>query len=205
MSSMLTLYKHFKTADAEVGSGFDPSVIPFIPKTSTVKTENSQEFNLCISATNKNSTYKFKAHTFANGSPKDMLEWEKKMQKIVSCKPVDMAKSKFDLVEAILEGYALMLWLEFKWVDITQTSKTHDGTDTPPLGMCNPTFTICLKELKKHYFLKNLACLQKAYLCNHIRMPNKLSIKNTAAQLCNVNGMLARFLVPSNNLMAEDE
>eukprot|EP00957_Ditylum_brightwellii_P015779 1188773-Ditylum_brightwellii.AAC.1 len=68
-------------ADVEVESGVDPPVILFTPKTPTLKNENSQEFNLCISTTNKNSTYKFKAHTFANGSPKDMLEWEKKYRR----------------------------------------------------------------------------------------------------------------------------
>eukprot|EP00957_Ditylum_brightwellii_P142396 10849173-Ditylum_brightwellii.AAC.1 len=92
MSGLQTLHKHFKTADAEVGSGFNPPVIPFIPKPTTLKIKNSQKFNLCISATKKDNTYKFKAHTFSNGSPKDILEWEKKMQKIVKCKLVDTAK-----------------------------------------------------------------------------------------------------------------
>eukprot|EP00957_Ditylum_brightwellii_P159867 12169228-Ditylum_brightwellii.AAC.1 len=79
-------------ADAEVGSGFNPPVIPFIPKTSTLKVKNSQEFNICISATKKDNTYKFKVHTFSNGSPKYILEWEKKMQKLIKCKPVDTAE-----------------------------------------------------------------------------------------------------------------
>eukprot|EP00957_Ditylum_brightwellii_P180125 13721010-Ditylum_brightwellii.AAC.1 len=138
---MLTLCKHFKIANAEVGSGFDPPAITFIPKTSTLKTENSQEFNLLISATKKNSTYKFKAHTFANGSPNGMLEWEKKMQKIIKCKPVDMVECKFDLVEAIPKRDALTHWLKFKQVEIMQTSKNPNVMDTPPLRMCNPTFT----------------------------------------------------------------
>eukprot|EP00957_Ditylum_brightwellii_P205794 15345481-Ditylum_brightwellii.AAC.1 len=93
--------------DAEVGCGFDPLAIPFIFKPSTLKTENPQEFNLCIIATNNNLTYKFKAHTFANGSPEDMLEWEEKMQKIVKYKQVYMTEGKFDLMEAILKGDAL--------------------------------------------------------------------------------------------------
>eukprot|EP00957_Ditylum_brightwellii_P092485 7042651-Ditylum_brightwellii.AAC.1 len=79
-------------ADTEVGSGFDPPVIPFIPKPSTLKIKNSQEFNLCIFATKKNNTYKFKVHTFSNGSPKDILEWEKKMLNTIKCKPVDTAE-----------------------------------------------------------------------------------------------------------------
>eukprot|EP00957_Ditylum_brightwellii_P190243 14480615-Ditylum_brightwellii.AAC.1 len=64
MSRMQTLHKHFKMTDAEVGSGFDAPVIHFIPKPSTLKVENSQEFNLCISTAKKDNTYKFKAHTF---------------------------------------------------------------------------------------------------------------------------------------------
>eukprot|EP00957_Ditylum_brightwellii_P007299 554555-Ditylum_brightwellii.AAC.1 len=79
------------------------------------------------------------------------------MQKIVKCKPVDMSEGKFDLVEAILKGDALMHWLKFKRVEIVWISKNPNGTDTVLLGMCNLTFTICLQELKKHYFPKNLA------------------------------------------------
>eukprot|EP00957_Ditylum_brightwellii_P144631 11017859-Ditylum_brightwellii.AAC.1 len=82
MSGMQMLCKHFKMADAEVGSGFDPPVIPFIPNLSPLKLENSQEFNLCIFATKKDDTYKFKSHTFSNCSPENILQWEKKMQKI---------------------------------------------------------------------------------------------------------------------------
>eukprot|EP00957_Ditylum_brightwellii_P176432 13435419-Ditylum_brightwellii.AAC.1 len=76
-------------ADVEVGSAFNPLAIPFIPKPSTLKTENLQEFNLHITATNKNSTYKFKAHAFANRLPEDVFDWEKKMQKIMKFKLVD--------------------------------------------------------------------------------------------------------------------
>eukprot|EP00957_Ditylum_brightwellii_P037870 2863965-Ditylum_brightwellii.AAC.1 len=79
------------------------------------------------------------------------------MQKIAKRKPVDMSEGKLDLVEAILEGDALRHWLEFKWVEVARTSKNSDGLDTAPLGMCNPTFAICLQELKKHYFPKNLS------------------------------------------------
>eukprot|EP00957_Ditylum_brightwellii_P181212 13803444-Ditylum_brightwellii.AAC.1 len=140
MSSLHTLYKHFKTVDSEVGSGFDPPAIPFFPKASTLKIKNSQQSNLCISVTKKDNTYKFKAHTFSNGSPEDILEWEEKMTKIVKCKPVDTEKGKFDLVEAILEGYTLTHWLEFKQVEVAHTSKKPDSSDTVPLGMCNPTF-----------------------------------------------------------------
>ena len=84
MSGMQTLHKHFNTVDAEVGSGFDPLANPFIPKTSTLKVKNSQEFNLHISTTKKDITYKFKAHTFLNHSPKDILVWEKKCRKLLS-------------------------------------------------------------------------------------------------------------------------
>ena len=84
MSGIHTLHKHFKMADAKVGSGFDPPVICFIPKPSTLKVENSQEFNLCIFTTKKDNTYKFKAHTFLNGSPEDILEWEKKCRRLLS-------------------------------------------------------------------------------------------------------------------------
>eukprot|EP00957_Ditylum_brightwellii_P150500 11460392-Ditylum_brightwellii.AAC.1 len=109
------------------------------------------------------------------------------MLKIVKCKLVDTAEGKFDLAEAILEGNALTHWLEFKRVEVVHTSKHSDGLDTVPLRMCNPTFVICFQELKKHYFPKNTSRLQKAYLCNYIKKPNKLSIKNIAARLCNVN------------------
>eukprot|EP00957_Ditylum_brightwellii_P134969 10290796-Ditylum_brightwellii.AAC.1 len=76
------------------------------------------------------------------------------MTNIVKCKLVDTAEGKFDLIEAILEGDALIHWLKFKWVEVVCTSKSPNGLDTAPLGVCNPTFVICLQELKKHYFPK---------------------------------------------------
>eukprot|EP00957_Ditylum_brightwellii_P060339 4582114-Ditylum_brightwellii.AAC.1 len=118
------------------------------------------------------------------------------MTKIVKCKLVDTAESKFDLVEAILKGDTLTHWLKIKRVKVVCTSKNPDGLDTVPLGMCNPTFAICLQQLKKHYFPKNTSSLQKAYLCNYIRKLHTLSIKNTTARLCDVNGMMTRFLTP---------
>eukprot|EP00957_Ditylum_brightwellii_P179996 13710907-Ditylum_brightwellii.AAC.1 len=127
------------------------------------------------------------------------------MQKIIKCKLVDTTEDKFDLIEAILEGDALIHWLTFKWVEVVRTSKNPDGLDMAPLGMCNPIFAVCLQELKKHYFQKNLACLQKAYIYNHIKKLNKLSTKNTVARLHDVNGMLATFQVPGNNLMSDDK
>eukprot|EP00957_Ditylum_brightwellii_P021023 1584469-Ditylum_brightwellii.AAC.1 len=127
------------------------------------------------------------------------------MWKVVKYKSVDMAEGQFNLVEALLKGYALTNWMEYKYVETTPMSKNPDGTDTAPKGISPETFKICIQELKHHYFLKNLAHLQKAHLCNHAKKPNKLSIKNTSVQLCNENGMLTHFPAPGNNPMAEDE
>eukprot|EP00957_Ditylum_brightwellii_P209017 15359900-Ditylum_brightwellii.AAC.1 len=52
---------------------------------------------------------------------------------------------------------------------------------------------------------KRVEVVRTTYLCNYIKKPNKLSIKNTAVRLRNINGMMARFLAPGNNLMADDE
>eukprot|EP00957_Ditylum_brightwellii_P015389 1158065-Ditylum_brightwellii.AAC.1 len=56
----------------------------------------------------------------------DVLEWEKKLSKVIKNKPVDAADGHFDLVEALLEGDALMHWQEFKWVETSHTSKNPD-------------------------------------------------------------------------------
>eukprot|EP00957_Ditylum_brightwellii_P069861 5305342-Ditylum_brightwellii.AAC.1 len=77
--------------------------------------------------------------------------------------------------------------------------------DTDPKGMCNNTFKACLQELKKHCFPKNSARLQKAYLCNYVWKPSKLSIKNNAARQQDINGMLARFPAPDNRPLADDK
>eukprot|EP00957_Ditylum_brightwellii_P031533 2391174-Ditylum_brightwellii.AAC.1 len=107
MLVLVNLHKHYKSKDAESGSGFDPLAIPFIPRASLVKTENAQEFTLRVSTTKKKSMYKYKAITFCNGSQEDILEWEKKLSKVKKNKPVDSADGRFDLVEALLEGDAL--------------------------------------------------------------------------------------------------
>eukprot|EP00957_Ditylum_brightwellii_P056767 4302207-Ditylum_brightwellii.AAC.1 len=111
--------------------------------------------------------YKFKAFTFANGTPEDMLEWEKKMKKVVKCKLVDTAEGQFDLVEALLKGFILTHWMEFKHVENMHFSKNSDRMDKPAKGICKDTYKVCLQELKKHYFPKNSTWLQKAYLHNH--------------------------------------
>eukprot|EP00957_Ditylum_brightwellii_P047351 3597434-Ditylum_brightwellii.AAC.1 len=60
MSVVQSLHRHFKTADAKVGSGLDTQAIPFIPKASTLKTDNAQEFTLCMTISNKNFLYKYR-------------------------------------------------------------------------------------------------------------------------------------------------
>eukprot|EP00957_Ditylum_brightwellii_P121780 9287144-Ditylum_brightwellii.AAC.1 len=127
------------------------------------------------------------------------------MQKVVKCKLGDMDKGQFYLVEALLIGDVIIHWMEFKHVETMHMSKNLYRTDTAPNGIYLETFKLCLQELKKHYLLKTLACLQKAYLCNHIKKLNKLSIKNTPVWLCDVNSMLVHFPAPGNNLMVEDE
>eukprot|EP00957_Ditylum_brightwellii_P129551 9881631-Ditylum_brightwellii.AAC.1 len=134
MSVLVNLQKHYKAKDAESGSGFDPPVIPFIPRASSLQLENAQEFSLWVSFAEKKSTYKYKAVTFSNDSPEDVLELGKKLSKVIKNKPMDAVDRRFDLVEALLEGCALMHWQEFKWVETSRTSKNPDSMDTDPKG-----------------------------------------------------------------------
>eukprot|EP00957_Ditylum_brightwellii_P029845 2257901-Ditylum_brightwellii.AAC.1 len=140
MSVLVNLRKHYKSKDTESGSGFDPLAILFIPRALSLKMENTQEFTLWVSLTKKKSTYKYKAITFCNRSPEDILEWEKKFSKVIKNKPVDQADGRFHLVEALLKGDALTQWQEFKRVETPRTSKNPDGMDTDLKGVCNDTF-----------------------------------------------------------------
>eukprot|EP00957_Ditylum_brightwellii_P118517 9038994-Ditylum_brightwellii.AAC.1 len=74
MLVMANLCKHCMRSDAERGSSFDPPAIPFIPKATTLKTVNAQDFNLRVTLASKQSTYKFKAYTFSNKAAKGILE-----------------------------------------------------------------------------------------------------------------------------------
>eukprot|EP00957_Ditylum_brightwellii_P163757 12466885-Ditylum_brightwellii.AAC.1 len=114
MSVLMNLRKHYKSKDAESSSGFDPLAIPIIPRASSLKTENTQEFTLRVFPTKKKSTYKYKTITFCIGSSEDILEWEKKLSKVIKNKPVDAADGHSNLVEALLEGDTLTHWQEFK-------------------------------------------------------------------------------------------
>eukprot|EP00957_Ditylum_brightwellii_P084884 6454735-Ditylum_brightwellii.AAC.1 len=80
-----------------------------------------------------------------------------------------------------------------------------DGTDGMAPGICMDTYQVCLGLLKKQYFPRDVARLQKDYLCNHIKKSNKLLVRNTAARLREINGMLSRFPMPNNDPMAEDK
>eukprot|EP00957_Ditylum_brightwellii_P070502 5357436-Ditylum_brightwellii.AAC.1 len=62
MSLMANLCKHYKRSDGVRGSRFNSSAISFIPKANTLKTNNTQEFNLRITPASKQSMYKFKAY-----------------------------------------------------------------------------------------------------------------------------------------------
>eukprot|EP00957_Ditylum_brightwellii_P081743 6218604-Ditylum_brightwellii.AAC.1 len=81
MSVVLNPQKYSKKTNAESESHFDPSAIPFIPK------ELSLKLNIV--------------------SSKDMIEWEKKLHKVIKCKSVGNAEGMFDLVGGVLEGYTL--------------------------------------------------------------------------------------------------
>eukprot|EP00957_Ditylum_brightwellii_P049632 3764194-Ditylum_brightwellii.AAC.1 len=109
MLVLVNLCKHYKSKDAESGSSFDPPAMPFIPR-----------------ALKKKSTYKYKTITFSNRSLEDVLECKKKLSKDIKNKPVDMVDRRFDLVEALLEGDALLHWQEFKRVETSCTSKNPD-------------------------------------------------------------------------------
>eukprot|EP00957_Ditylum_brightwellii_P161044 12260819-Ditylum_brightwellii.AAC.1 len=114
MSVLVNLRKHYKSKHTESSSSFDPLAIPFIPRTSSLKSEKAQEFTLRVSPTKKKSTYKYKAITFSNRSPEDVLEWEKKLSKVIKNEPMDAVDRRFNLVEALLEGDTLTHWQEFK-------------------------------------------------------------------------------------------
>eukprot|EP00957_Ditylum_brightwellii_P068770 5220219-Ditylum_brightwellii.AAC.1 len=85
MHSLLSHTWHFKTADVEIRGSFDLSAIPLIPNASSLKLDNVQELN----------------------SPTDVLEQEKKLQKVIKFEPVEAEESKFDVVDDILKGDAL--------------------------------------------------------------------------------------------------
>eukprot|EP00957_Ditylum_brightwellii_P175561 13367021-Ditylum_brightwellii.AAC.1 len=122
-----------------------------------LKLDNAQEFNLCVSPTSKQSTYEFNAHTFANGTAEDLLEWEKQLAIIIKNKPIETAKSEFDLVEVILKGDALTHWQEFKCIEIVPIPKNPDGTDSLAPGISMDSYKVCLGLLKKQYFPRNAA------------------------------------------------
>eukprot|EP00957_Ditylum_brightwellii_P142262 10837963-Ditylum_brightwellii.AAC.1 len=71
MSVLVNLRKHYQAKDVESGSWLDPLAIPFIPKASSLKKENAQDFTLRVSPMKKKSMYTYKAITFSNGSPED--------------------------------------------------------------------------------------------------------------------------------------
>eukprot|EP00957_Ditylum_brightwellii_P047204 3585062-Ditylum_brightwellii.AAC.1 len=105
-----------------------------------LKIENAQEFNLLVSPTSKQSIYKFKTYLFSNKTAKDVLEWGKRLAVVIKYKPIETAKSKFDLVEVILKGNTLTHWQEFKRVKIVQIPKNSDRTDGVAPGISMDTY-----------------------------------------------------------------
>eukprot|EP00957_Ditylum_brightwellii_P109750 8371427-Ditylum_brightwellii.AAC.1 len=62
----------------EARSSFYPPVIPFVPKATTLKAGNAQDFSLHMTISNTDSIYKYMVFNFANGTSEDVLEWGKK-------------------------------------------------------------------------------------------------------------------------------
>eukprot|EP00957_Ditylum_brightwellii_P141643 10790833-Ditylum_brightwellii.AAC.1 len=134
------LRKHYKRSDAERGSSFDPPATLFILKATMLKNDNAQEFNLQVTPASKQSTYTFKDNTLSNGPAEDVLEWETQLTTVIKNKPINTAKSKFDLVEAIFKGNALTHWQEFKRIEIVRIPKNLVGTNGVAPGICTETY-----------------------------------------------------------------
>eukprot|EP00957_Ditylum_brightwellii_P202550 15330648-Ditylum_brightwellii.AAC.1 len=101
---MANLCKHYKRSNAEKGIGFNPPAIPFIPKATTLKTDDAQEFNLCVSLMSKKSTYKLKAYTFSNGTAEDVLERGKRLAIIMKISHSKLPKASLILWRKYLKA-----------------------------------------------------------------------------------------------------
>eukprot|EP00957_Ditylum_brightwellii_P064670 4908189-Ditylum_brightwellii.AAC.1 len=61
MPVLVNLQKHYKAKDTESGSKFDPPAILFIPRVTSLKLDNAQDFSLWVFHADKKTTYKYKA------------------------------------------------------------------------------------------------------------------------------------------------
>ena len=210
MVVLSTLRKEFKQEHVEKGTVPQRPPVPFIPDPTRLDKAKRHEVSLKVSPSSEEgkdskNTYKKQAYILANATPEDVLYWRTELNLIIKAKPCKTPNSKFDIAEILLEGDALMHWKEFARQETEARTNDGMGQQGAPLGRTNGTFASTLRKCTAFYFPKKAARLQKTYMRNYLQKPYKLSVKETAMRLTEINGLLIKFPGDRATPLPEDE
>jgi hypothetical protein len=207
----MQLRKDFTQKQAERGGSFDTPPIPFIPEESSLNDMETHELTLLIDpkgvGSAKNNTYKLKAKVFQCGSTEDLLVWLDELQTIFRNKPCTQADSKFDIVQLLTSGDARTYWRGMANAEKLKKDPS-DLAGVKTIGATDESYKATMNLWLKHHLPRDAERLQKTYLRNHIRKPEKLSIKVANLRLTAINEMLKYFIAPDNSIpliLTDDE
>eukprot|EP00978_Attheya_sp_CCMP212_P037736 scaffold180778_cov37-Attheya_sp.AAC.1 len=155
----------------------------------------------------KNNTYKLKAKAFQCGSTEDLLVWLDELQTIFHNKPCTQADSKLNIVQLLTSGDARTYWRGMANAEKLRKDP-NDIAGVKTIGATEESYKATMHFWLKHHLLRDAKRLQKTYLRNHIRKPEKLSIKVDNLRLTAINQMLKYFITSENSIpliLTDDE
>ena len=139
------------------------------------------------------------------GDAEAYIKWHKQLDQVITGKPCDTNKAKFEIVEMMLYGDLSDTWLEIsdtiRKANVTKERTGADGvksSTTAPRGYSNTAFKMATDKLKEQFFQKFAARKEKAYMRMGLKKPRDINVKQMSARLRVMNSYLSRFPPPEN-------
>ena len=158
------------------------------------------------------STIRQTIKKLCTGDAEAYIRWHKQLDQVITSKPCDTNRAKFDLVDMMLYGDLKDTWQEIaestRKASVTKDKLSQDGTKTSvtaPRGFSNTAFRIATDKLKEHFFAKFAARKEKAYMRAGLKKPRDITVRQMSARLRVMNSYLSRFPPPENSSFSTGE
>ena len=145
----------------------------------SIPKEDLLEFELRSTPGDANSAkYKFKVAIFENGTPEEVLEFVRNVQRIITGLNITLGPPMYVQMRALLKGDALSAF---------NTAATAAGNETVP------HFTQAWRGLVSHVFPQRALAKQKRVMRRFMRKPKDWTMRTYTARMTEINEYLALF------------
>ena len=134
-------------------------------------------------------------YRFSGRTPEDMLIFAADVHKVIRGKPCLTSASRFNVIDSLVEGEALLAWKDIvdKVINILITTKDKDPQGNNIIkkrGKSKRAFKECMKKFMRAYFPERAVEKQKTYLRNNLKKSLKRSCRETIRRLKESNDQL---------------